>query len=92
MEQLTIGEIAVFVAFIVALLKGIEYLAEKYKKPTNDLEQKVDKKLEGMQSDINFILKAVTQLVEHESNGNNVEELRKLHAEMRSYIISTRRG
>ena len=91
-EAVTIGEVALLVAFVVALIKGIDFLLEKYKKPTVDLEAKMDAKLEDMQKDVNFILKAVTQLVEHQATGNNVDEMRKLHTEMQNYIISTRRG
>ncbi len=91
-ETVTLGQVAVMVAFIVALVKGIDFIAEKYKKPTSDLEDKITKRLDSMQKDLNFVLKAVSQLCEHEATGNNANEMRNLHNEMQEYIISTRRG
>lgn len=78
-DNVTVGQIAVLVAFIVGLIKGIDFIWEKYKKPTNDLENQINGKLDTMQKDINITLEAIAMLVQHEITGDHVNDMQELH-------------
>lgn len=86
-EALTLGQVAVLVAFIVALMKGFDFLFEKYKKPTVDLEQKLTKRLEAIERDNKMTLRVVVELLQHEITGNHTVDMEKLYSEVQKYVI-----
>ena len=55
-----------------------------------DIDQKLDndnKRLNDQEKSVRLLLKAVKQLLEHESNGDNVDELIKVQHEIDQYLI-----
>ena len=89
-ESVTLGQIALIVTFIVALVKGVDYLSEKYRKPTNDLEVQINKKLDKMQGDINITLEAVAILIQHEITGNHANDMENLHSRLIKHLTESK--
>ena len=85
-ESVTLGQIGIFVAFIVGLLKGIDFIWDAYKKPTNDLENQINKKLDNLQEDINITLQAVGALVQHEITGNHTNDMEQLSKKLFEHL------
>ena len=86
-ETITLGEVAVFVAFIVALMKGADYLIDTYKKPTNDLDAKLSKRLDKIEADNKMMLKVLYSLLQHEVTGDHANDMESLYKEISNYII-----
>lgn len=89
-ESLTLGQIALFVTFVVALVKGIDFLVEKYNKPTINLEKQINSKLDKMQGDINITLEAVAILIQHEITGDHANDMENLHTRIIKYLTETK--
>ncbi len=86
-EAVTLGQVAALVVFIVALIKGLDFLYAKYKKPTTDLEERITKRLEQMEKDNKMTLRVVIELLQHEVTGNHTVDMEKLYKEVKDYII-----
>ena len=86
-ESITLGQIAVLVAFVVALIKGLDFLKEKYRKPTDDLEERIDERLKKIESDNKMTLKIVYSLLQHQVTGDHNTDMERLYSEMSNYII-----
>ena len=85
-ENISLGEIAVLVAFMVGLIKGVDFILDKFKKPTTDLEQRIEKKLDNLQEDINITLQAVGALVQHEITGNHTNDMETLNKKLFEHL------
>lgn len=86
-ENVTLGQIALIVAFVVALGKGWDYLIAKYKKPTDDLESKISARLDRIEADNKMSLKVLVSLLQHEITGDHVNDMTKLYEELQQFII-----
>lgn len=86
-ESVTLGQIALFVAFIVALVKGCDVVIGWFKKPAEDVEDKITKRLDAMEKDNKMMLKALYSLLQHEVTGDHANDMEKLYTEMSNYII-----
>lgn len=75
-----------FVTFIVGLIKGLDFVIEKYKKPTNDLEAEINRKLDNLQEDVNITLQAVGALVQHEITGNHTNDMETLNKKLFEHL------
>lgn len=75
MEQITVGQVSIAVAFIVALWKGFDFILDKSKasfkkqveealKPTNDKIDNLDKKLDSvdLNSTKNFLVSCMDDI------------------------------
>ena len=87
MEQLTIGQISMVIAFIVALWKGLDFIADKGRnsikkqlaealKPTNEKIDKLDKKLDDVDSNStkNFLVSCIDDIKNRENHDPIVME------------------
>lgn len=86
-ESITLGQVALAVAFIVALVKGIDAITAYFKKPADDVEDKITKRLDKMEADSKMTLKAVYALLQHEVTGDHATDMNKLYTEISNYII-----
>ena len=85
-ENVTMGQIAVLVAFVVGLFKGVDFILEKFHKPANDLEQQINKKLDNLQEDINITMQAVGALIQHEMTGNHTTDMESLNKKLFEHL------
>ena len=96
MENITIGQISIFIAFLVALVKGIEYLFQKFQKtaqewlkkglePINTKLDGIDKKIDSvdMNSTKNFLIARFEDV-----NRNEIDETtrQRLYEQYEHYI------
>ena len=86
-EAITLGHISLGVAFVVALVKGIDFLTEKFKKPTTDLESRINDRLKSMEQDNKMTLKILFQLLQHEVTDDHVTDMAELYNELQTYIM-----
>lgn len=86
-ENITLGQIAVIVAFVVALEKGIEVVIGWFKKPAENVEQKLEKRLDKIEQDNHMMLKVLYSLLQHEVTNNHVTDMETLYREMNDYVI-----
>lgn len=86
-ENVTLGQIAVLVAFIVALEKSIEVVLSWFKKPATDVENRLDKRLEKIENDNRMMLKVLYSLLQHDVTNDHVTDMEALYKEMNNYII-----
>lgn len=76
-EQVTLLEIGGIIAFVVALIKGVEYISQPYTRTKNrlsDLEKKTSRSEEELKElkefmRVNFV--AIKELLKHEIEGGN---------------------
>ena len=85
-EGVTLGQVGIFVAFIVGLIKGIDFILDIYRKPTDNLESQINKKLDNLQEDINITLQAVGALVQHEVTGNHTNDMEVLYKKLFEHL------
>lgn len=88
MENITLGQIAVGVAFIVALIKGFKYLADTI---TSSVKEIVEKEVSDLKTDLEEVHKDIKEIREdntmlknttytilsHLATNNNTKEMRK---------------
>ena len=86
-ENVTRGQVGVLVAFIVALVKGVDVIFAWFKKPADDVEDKIGKRLDKIEADNKMTLKVVYSLLQHEVTGDHTNDMDKLYAEVSNYII-----
>ena len=93
MENITLEQIGILVAFVVALSKGIEYLISPFTKQTKRLD-KLENEVKESKEDskelhefmrINFI--AIKELLKHNiENGNNIDGMKMASNEIDKYL------
>lgn len=76
MDNITIGQLSIAVAFIVALWKGLDFLIEKITKP-----------MKYMQKQMDFNFKITYSLLQHEVTGNHITDMEKLLSEATDFMI-----
>ena len=86
-EGITLGQVAVMVAFVVALQKGFETVIGWFKKPAENVEQKLDKRLEKIEADNKMTLKVLYGLLQHEVTGDHANDMESLYKEMSNYLL-----
>ena len=86
-ENVTLGEIAVIVAFVVALQKGLEVVIGWFKKPADSVEKRLDKRLEKIENDNRMMLKVLYSLLQHDVTNDHFTDMEALYKEMNNYII-----
>ena len=87
-ESITLGEVGLLVAFIVALGKGIDWIFGSLKKPATDVEDRIGKRLEAIEKDNKMMLKVLYSLLQHEVTNDHNDDMEKLYNEMSNYIIA----
>lgn len=85
-EGVTLGQVGIFVAFIVGLIKGIDFILDIYRKPTDNLEEQINKKLDNLQEDIGITMQAVASLVQHELTGNHTTDMEVLNKKLFEHL------
>lgn len=86
-EGVTLEQVAMLVAFIVALAKGIDYIVAMFKKPTTDLDEKIGKRLEKIEADNKMTLRVLFSLLQHDVTGDHVNDMSKLYDELQKYLL-----
>jgi len=86
-ENVTIGQVGVLVAFIVALVKGVDVIFAWFKKPAEDVEGKITKRLDKIEADNKMTMKMLYYLLQHEVTGNHTTDMEALFREASNYII-----
>lgn len=86
-EGITLGQVAVIVAFVVALQKGFETIIGWFRKPAENVESKLDKRLEKIEDDNKMTLKVLYSLLQHEVTGDHANDMDKLYKEMSNYLL-----
>lgn len=86
-EGITLGEVAVIVAFVVALQKGFETILGWFKKPADNVEKELGKRLDKIENDNKMTLKILYQLLQHEVTGDHANDMETLYKEISNYII-----
>lgn len=81
MENITIGEFAIGVAFIVTLWKGFDFITEKVNKPLVALQEQITDLHE--QSDMT--LQMCQKMILHELTGNHVVDMQALYDKVDDY-------
>ena len=93
MENITLEQVGLLVAFIVALSKGIEYIISPFTKQSkrlDELESEVKESKEDRQDlhefmRINFI--AIKELLKHNiEDGNNIDGMKMASNEIDKYL------
>ncbi len=86
-EAITLGEVGLFAAFILALSKFFDWFLAKWKKPADDVEDRIGKRLDKIEADNKIMLKALYSLLQHEVTGDHTTDMEHLYTEMSNYII-----
>lgn len=81
MENLTIGQIAIWIAFIVALWKGYDFLSDKVNKPLVALQEQIT----DLQEQSSMTLQMCQKLILHELTGNHVVDMQSLYDAVDDY-------
>lgn len=79
MENITLGEISIAIAFVVAMWRGFDYLIEKVKAPQKEQQKQID-----------FIFKFTFALLEHEITGDHVNDMEELYKEAKEFLITNK--
>lgn len=87
MEEITIGQILGAIAILVALINGADLIKKFYTQPTRDLEEKMNKQLDELQTEQRLILKAVYQLSLHQLTGNHITDMEALNKEIQDHLV-----
>lgn len=93
MENVTLGQIAIVVAFVVALIKGLDYLFSPIKKTVDRLEvleeksEKRDAEFKDMHEFMYASLIAIKALLKHGiDDGNNKDGMLKASETIDTYL------
>ena len=81
MEQITLGQIGVAIAFIVALWSGYDFISKKVNEPIVDLHKQIDR----IQKQTDLSLQMLQKMMLHELTGNHVVDMQALYDEVDKY-------
>ena len=81
MEQITLGQIGVALAFIVALWSGYDFISKKVNAPIVDLQKQIDR----IQKQTDLSLQMLQKMMLHELTGNHVVDMQSLYDEVDKY-------
>lgn len=81
MEQITLGQIGVAIAFIVALWSGYDFISKKVNAPIVDLQKQIDR----IQKQTDLSLQMLQKMMLHELTGNHVVDMQALYDEVDKY-------
>lgn len=81
MEQITLGQIGVAIAFIVALWSGYDFISKKVNSPIVDLQKQIDR----IQKQTDLSLQMLQKMMLHELTGNHVVDMQALYDEVDKY-------
>ena len=81
MEQITLGQIGVALAFIVALWSGYDFISKKVNAPIVDLHKQIDR----LQKQTDLSLQMLQKMMLHELTGNHVVDMQALYDEVDKY-------
>lgn len=81
MEQITLGQIGVAIAFIVALWSGYDFISKKVNAPIVDLQKQIDR----IQKQTDLSLQMLQKMMLHELTGNHVVDMQALYDEVDQY-------
>lgn len=81
MEQITLGQIGVALAFIVALWSGYDFISKKVNAPIVDLQKQIDR----IQKQTDLSLQVLQKMMLHELTGNHVVDMQALYDEVDKY-------
>lgn len=81
MEQITLGQIGVALAFIVALWSGYDFISKKVNAPIVDLQKQIDR----IQKQTDLSLQMLQKMMLHELTGNHVVDMQALYDEVDKY-------
>ena len=84
MEQITLGQIGVALAFIVALWSGYDFISKKVNAPIVDLHKQIDR----IQKQTDLSLQMLQKMMLHELTGNHVVDMQALYDEVDKYRSS----
>lgn len=81
MEHITLGQIGVAIAFIVALWSGYDFISKKVNAPIVDLQKQIDR----IQKQTDLSLQMLQKMMLHELTGNHVVDMQALYDEVDKY-------
>lgn len=81
MEQITLGQIGVAIAFVVALWSGYDFISKKVNAPIVDLQKQIDR----IQKQTDLSLQMLQKMMLHELTGNHVVDMQALYDEVDKY-------
>lgn len=81
MEQITLGQVGVALAFIVALWSGYDFISKKVNAPIVDLQKQIDR----IQKQTDLSLQMLQKMMLHELTGNHVVDMQALYDEVDQY-------
>lgn len=93
---ITSGQILAICTFITAIW-GVYKIIKEIKKPSNDLNKKVEKhsdildsdnkRLKAVEESDKMILQSLLVIINHEITGNGIENMKKIRDELQEYLI-----
>lgn len=93
---ITSGQILAICTFITAIW-GVYKIIKEIKKPSNDLNKKVEKhsdildsdnkRLKAVEESDKMILQSLLVIINHEITGNGIEHMKKIRDELQEYLI-----
>lgn len=81
MEQITLGQVGVAIAFIVALWSGYDFISKKVNAPIVGLQKQIDR----IQKQTDLSLQMLQKMMLHELTGNHVVDMQALYDEVDKY-------
>lgn len=81
MEQITLGQVGVAIAFIVALWSGYDFISKKVNAPIVDLQKQIDR----IQKQTDLSLQMLQKMMLHDLTGNHVVDMQALYDEVDKY-------
>lgn len=81
MEQITLGQVGVALAFIVALWSGYDFISKKVNAPLVELQKQID----VIQTQSDMTMQMIQKLILHELTGNHVVDMQSLYDKVDEY-------
>ena len=81
MEHITLGQIGVALAFIVALWSGYDFISKKVNAPLVELQKQID----VIQTQSDMTMQMIQKLILHELTGNHVVDMQSLYDKVDEY-------
>lgn len=81
MEQITLGQVGVALAFIVALWSGYDFISKKVNAPLVELQKHID----VIQTQSDMTMQMLQKLILHELTGNHVVDMQSLYDKVDEY-------